>query len=91
MSEKKLYLVTGGAGFIGSHITEALVKRGDRVRVLDNLITGHRKNLEPLLDKIEFIEGDIRDPEQTRAAMAGVNIVYHEAAIPSVPRSVDWR
>ena len=88
MSEKKLYLVTGGAGFIGSHITEALVKRGDRVRVLDNLLTGHRANLAHLNGSVEFIEGDIRDAAQTRAAAEGVHIVFHEAAIPSVPRSV---
>ena len=88
MQEKPLYLVTGGAGFIGSHITEALVKRGDRVRVLDSLITGKRENLRHLADKIEFIEGDIRDAAETRSAMEGVGIVFHEAAIPSVPRSV---
>jgi nucleoside-diphosphate-sugar epimerase len=88
VSENKLYLVTGGAGFIGSHITEALVKRGERVRVLDNLLTGKRENLAHLMNQIEFIEGDIRHPEQTRAAMEGVNIVFHQAAIPSVPRSV---
>lgn len=88
MGEQKLYLVTGGAGFIGSHITEALVKRGERVRVLDNLMTGKRENLAHLLDRIEFIEGDIRDLEATRRAVADVNIVFHEAAIPSVPRSV---
>ncbi|MBL8168153.1 MAG: SDR family oxidoreductase [Acidobacteria bacterium] len=88
MGEQKLYLVTGGAGFIGSHITEALVKRGERVRVLDNLMTGKRENLAHLLDQIEFIEGDIRDLEATRRAVADVNIVFHEAAIPSVPRSV---
>lgn len=88
MGEQKFYLVTGGAGFIGSHITEALVKRGDRVRVLDNLMTGHRHNLARLADKIEFIEGDIRNYEATRAAMEGIQIVFHEAAIPSVPRSV---
>ena len=89
MSEKKLYLVTGGAGFIGSHITEALVKRGDRVRVLDNLLTGHRANLAHLNGSVEFIEGDIRDLVQTRAAVEGTHIVFHQAAIPSVPRSVD--
>jgi UDP-glucose 4-epimerase len=88
MGDNKLYLVTGGAGFIGSHITEALVRRGGRVRVLDNLITGHRKNIAHLMDKIEFVEGDIRNLDQTRQAMEGVNIVFHEAAIPSVPRSV---
>ncbi len=88
MGEKKFYLVTGGAGFIGSHIVEALVRRGDGVRVLDNLSTGHRRNLAHLIDKIEFIEGDIQDYEPTRRAMEGVDIVFHEAAIPSVPRSV---
>ena len=88
MSEQKLYLVTGGAGFIGSHIAEALVKRGDRVRVLDNLSTGKRENMAHIADEIEFIEGDIRDYDITRRAMEGVNIAFHEAAIPSVPRSV---
>ncbi|MGH9803198.1 MAG: SDR family oxidoreductase [Blastocatellia bacterium] len=88
MGNQKLYLVTGGAGFIGSHIAEALVKRGDRVRVLDNLMTGKRENLAHLAGKVEFIEADIRDYTATRQAVEGVNIVYHEAAIPSVPRSV---
>ena len=88
MGNQKLYLVTGGAGFIGSHIAESLVKRGERVRVLDNLMTGKRENLDHLVDKLEFIEADIRDANATRQAMEGVNIVYHEAAIPSVPRSV---
>ena len=88
MAEQNLYLVTGGAGFIGSHIAEALVKRGDRVRVLDNLSTGKRENMAHIAGEIEFIEGDIRDYDITRRAMEGVNIVFHEAAIPSVPRSV---
>lgn len=88
MGDQKLYLVTGGAGFIGSHIAEALVKRGDRVRVLDNLMTGKRENLAHLTGKIEFIEADIRDYAATRQAMEGVQVVFHEAAIPSVPRSV---
>src|SRR5262249_16718783 len=82
------YLVTGGAGFIGSHIVEALVKREDRVRVLDSLITGRRENIAGFARKIEFIEGDICDYDATRRAMEGVSIVFHEAAIPSVPRSV---
>jgi UDP-glucose 4-epimerase len=86
--DKKFYLVTGGAGFIGSHITENLVRRGDSVRVLDNLITGNRSNIAHLEDRIEFIEGDIRDYETIRRAAEGVDIVFHEAAIPSVPRSV---
>jgi UDP-glucose 4-epimerase len=85
---EKLYLVTGGAGFIGSHIAEALVKRGERVRVLDNLITGKRENIAHLRDKLEFIEGDIRNYEQTRQAVEGVQVVFHEAAVPSVPRSI---
>lgn len=88
MGNQKLYLVTGGAGFIGSHIAEALVKRGERVRVLDNLMTGKRENLAHLSGKLEFIEADIRDAAAARQAMEGVSIVYHEAAIPSVPRSV---
>jgi nucleoside-diphosphate-sugar epimerase len=88
VGNQKLYLVTGGAGFIGSHIAESLVKRGERVRVLDNLMTGKRENLTHLVDKLEFIEADIRDANTTRQAMEGVSIVYHEAAIPSVPRSV---
>lgn len=88
MGDQKLYLVTGGAGFIGSHIAEALVKRGDRVRVLDNFMTGKRENLTHLTGKIEFIEADIRDYAATRQAMENVNVVFHEAAIPSVPRSV---
>lgn len=88
MGERDLYLVTGGAGFIGSHIAEALVGRGDRVRVLDNLMTGKRENLKHLISDIQFIEGDIRDFDTVRRAMDGVGIVFHEAAIPSVPRSV---
>ena len=83
-----LYLVTGGAGFIGSHIATALINRGDRVRILDNLSTGHRHNLAHLEGKIEFIEGSICDEAITNKAMEGVHVVFHEAAIPSVPRSV---
>ena len=88
MGDQKLYLVTGGAGFIGSHIAEALVKRGDRVRVLDNFMTGKRENLTHLTGKIEFIEADIRDYAAIRQATEGAQVVFHEAAIPSVPRSV---
>ena len=89
MSEKKIYLVTGGAGFIGSHIVEALVKRGDRVRVFDNLMTGRLDNLAQVAGKIDFIEGDIRDYQALRQALRGVEVVFHEAAIPSVPRSIN--
>jgi nucleoside-diphosphate-sugar epimerase len=83
-----LYLVTGGAGFIGSNIAERLVQQGERVRVLDNFATGKRENIAPWLDRIELIEGDVRDPETVRRAMEGVEYVLHQAALPSVPRSV---
>lgn len=82
------FLVTGGAGFIGSHIATALVERGDRVRVLDNFSTGKRDNLAHLKDKIELIEGDLVDPAVVKRALAGIDIVFHEAALASVPRSV---
>jgi UDP-glucose 4-epimerase len=84
------FLVTGGAGFIGSHIAEALVKRGDRVRVIDNLSTGHRSNLDTFRDKVEFIEGDLRDAETVARAVEGVDCIFHEAALASVPRSVQF-
>jgi UDP-N-acetylglucosamine/UDP-N-acetyl-alpha-D-glucosaminouronate 4-epimerase len=83
-----MYLVTGGAGFIGSNLVEALVKSGERVRVLDNLSTGKKANLQPFLEKIEWIEGDIRDPKICQGAMNGIQIVLHQAALPSVPRSI---
>jgi UDP-N-acetylglucosamine/UDP-N-acetyl-alpha-D-glucosaminouronate 4-epimerase len=82
-------LVTGGAGFVGSHIAEALVRRGDRVRVLDNLSTGNRQNLAAVADRIELIEGDVNDPAKVAAAVKGVDCVFHEAALASVPRSVE--
>jgi UDP-glucose 4-epimerase len=84
----RTFLVTGGAGFIGSHIATALAKRGDQVRVLDNLLTGHKSNLEHLKGKIEFIEGDIADQAIVAKAVAGVDCIFHEAALASVPRSV---
>ncbi len=82
-----LYLVTGGAGFIGSHLAEELVGRGEQVRVVDNLVTGTRRNLAHL-SRIDFIEGDLADLEVARRAVDGVDFVLHQAAIPSVPRSV---
>jgi nucleoside-diphosphate-sugar epimerase len=82
------FLVTGGAGFIGSHIVEALVKRGSRVRVLDNFTTGKKENIAPFLERIELIEGDIREFETCRKAVQGVDYVLHQAALPSVPRSL---
>ncbi|MBI4715913.1 MAG: SDR family oxidoreductase, partial [Nitrospirae bacterium] len=83
-----MYLVTGGAGFIGSHIVEALRERGDRVRVLDNFSTGKRGNLPVTTPLLEILEGDFRDPETCRRAMAGVTYVLHQGALPSVPRSI---
>jgi len=81
------YLVTGGAGFIGSHLTEELVRRGHTVRVADNLSTGHRRNLAHLAG-VELIEGDLSDMAFATRAVAGADYVLHQAAIPSVPRSV---
>ena len=82
------YLVTGGAGFIGSHLTEELIRRGEQVRVVDSLITGHRRNLEHL-SGIDFLEGDLADLASAKRAVQGVDYVLHQAAIPSVPRSVE--
>src|SRR5690242_18544052 len=82
-----LYLVTGIAGFIGSSIAEALLARGERVRGIDNFSTGLRENLN-CLPGAEFIEGDITDPKTCEKACRGVDYVFHEAAIPSVPRSI---
>ncbi|MBN1526881.1 MAG: SDR family oxidoreductase [Candidatus Omnitrophica bacterium] len=83
------YLVTGGAGFIGSNIVEELVKRGEKVRVIDSFITGKRENLAPFTGKIELVEGDIRDRPALDKALAGVDFVLHQAALRSVPKSVD--
>jgi UDP-glucose 4-epimerase len=82
------YLVTGGAGFIGSHIAAALVARGDQVRVLDNLITGHRNNIAHLEGRLEFFEGDVIDRDAVERALDEVEVVFHQAALASVPRSV---
>jgi len=83
------YLVTGGAGFIGSNIAEALVKRGERVVVLDNLSTGYEKNIEHIRKDLTFVRGDIRDAAAVRSALAGVDYVIHQAALASVPRSIE--
>ncbi len=82
------YLVTGGAGFIGSHLCEELVRRGERVRVVDSLITGKRQNLAHL-PQVEFMQGDLADIDVARRAVQGIEYVLHQAAIPSVPRSVE--
>lgn len=81
-------LVTGGAGFIGSHLAEELVRLGCTVRVVDNLSTGKRENLEHLRDRIELIVGDVGDPEVGEQAVEDVQVVFHVAALPSVPRSL---
>ena len=81
-------LVTGGGGFIGSNLVRALVERGDDVRVLDNFATGNRANLADLADDVEVVEGELRSYERVHAANRGVEVVFHEGALPSVPRSV---
>jgi UDP-glucose 4-epimerase len=81
-------LVTGGAGFIGSALARALLARGDRVRVIDNFFSGKRENLAEVANDVELIEGDIRDDAALARALGGVELVFHQAAIPSVPRSL---
>ncbi len=81
-------LVTGGGGFIGSNVLRALLARGDEVRVLDNFSTGSRANLAGLERDVELVEGDLRSYERVHAAVRGVEVVFHQGALPSVPRSV---
>ena len=88
MGSAERMLVTGGAGFIGSHLVEALLKRSFSVRVVDNLVTGRRSNLAHLEGQYDWIEGDLADFEVCRRAVDGAACVFHQAAIPSVPRSV---
>ncbi len=83
------YLVTGGAGFIGSHIATSLADRGDQVRVLDNLSSGSRKNLAHLGGNVELVQGDLLNMAEVERAIAGIDIVFHQAALASVPRSVE--
>jgi len=83
-----LYLVTGGAGFIGSHLVERLFQSGEKVRVLDNFSSGSRENLKPFSDKIELVEGDIRDFWTVTQAVEGVDFILHQAALTSVQRSI---
>ncbi len=82
------YLITGGAGFIGSNIAHELLSRGDDVRILDNFSTGRKVNIEDITGQVELVEGDIRDFWTVREAVEGVDYILHQAALPSVPRSV---
>ena len=83
------FLVTGGAGFIGSHLVAELLHRGETVGVLDNLSTGQRRNLDFCKGQVEWYEGDVNDPELLVRALAGVEVVFHQAALPSVPVSIE--
>jgi UDP-glucose 4-epimerase len=83
------WLVTGGAGFIGSNLVEALLQKGERVRVVDNFITGKEKNLAPFKKDLELIRGDLREPGICKAAVQGMDVVLHQAALGSVPRSLE--
>src|SRR5205807_9859616 len=81
-------LVTGGGGFIGSHVVQTLLERGDEVRVLDSFTTGDRRNLMQLEGEVEIIEGDLRSFERVATAVRDCELIFHQAALPSVPRSV---
>ncbi|MEA3307403.1 MAG: GDP-mannose 4,6-dehydratase, partial [Elusimicrobiota bacterium] len=87
--KKRLWLVTGGAGFIGSNAVEGLIKKGEKVRVIDNFSTGFRKNLAPFKGRVEIMKGDIKKPADLKRAMKNVTYVLHFAAMRSVPKSVD--
>jgi nucleoside-diphosphate-sugar epimerase len=85
---RRKVLVTGGGGFVGSNLVRALLERGDHVRVLDNFSTGNRANLDDVAGDIELVEGELRSYERVHAAVRGVEVVFHQGALPSVPRSV---
>lgn len=89
MSLTEKVLVTGGAGFIGSNLADELIRQGARVSIIDNLITGFRENLEEIRGDFDFIEGDLNDDAALGKALEDVSIVFHQAALPSVPRSVE--
>ena len=82
-------LVTGGAGFIGSNLADELIRQGAKVRVIDNLVTGYRENLEEISGDFDFVEADLNDDKALTGAIEGVDVVFHQAALPSVPRSVE--
>lgn len=89
MSFTEKVLVTGGAGFIGSNLADELIKQGAKVNIIDNLVTGFRENLEEINGDFNFIEGDINNESSLNKAIEGVSIIFHQAALPSVPRSVE--
>lgn len=89
MSLTSKILVTGGAGFIGSNLADELIRQGGKVVILDNLLTGFKENLDEIKGDFDFIEGDINDDQKLKKAIEGVEIIFHEAALPSVPRSVE--
>jgi nucleoside-diphosphate-sugar epimerase len=89
MSLTSKFLITGGAGFIGSNLADELIRHGAKVVIIDNLVTGFRENLEEIKGDFEFIEGDLNDDIKLKQAIDGVETVFHQAALPSVPRSVD--
>src|SRR5438309_4153716 len=89
MALSGIALVTGGAGFIGSHIAAALVGQGARVRIIDDLTTGHRENIDEIGGEVDFIHASLSDGKKLASALENVELVFHEAAIPSVPRSVE--
>ena len=84
-----IFVVTGGAGFIGSHIASTLVEQGESVRVFDNFSTGKQENLAAFRDRVEIVNGDLRNPEDCQKAVNGADYVLHQAALPSVPKSVE--
>lgn len=81
--------MTGGAGFIGSNLVDSLIAKGGKVRIIDNFITGYKENLDEIVGDFDFIEGDLNDETKLKQALDGVQVVFHEAALPSVPRSVN--
>jgi len=89
MALSNITLVTGGAGFIGSHIAGALAESGAKVRVIDNLSTGYERNIEAIGSDVDFVRADVGDEHALRKALTDVEVVFHEAAIPSVPRSIE--
>ena len=89
MSITTRVLVTGGAGFIGSNLADELIRQGAKVRIIDNFVTGNQENLDEIAGDFDFIEGDLNDDAALRRAISDVDVVFHQAALPSVPRSVD--